>query len=154
MNAMRLTFLALILNAPILPAVAPAEIWSAADIGKTSGALAAEANKSDLAGKTLGAFGNHSTAVWRRARSGRAELHRAKTDLIIVTEGQATLISGGTIPDGKATSPVEVRGSSITGGESRTIGPGDIIRIPAGTPHQFILPKDHTLTYFAVKIAR
>jgi len=91
---------------------------------------------------------------FRRAKSGQAELHKAKTDNLIVEDGEVTLVYGGTIPDGKSTSPVEIRGSSITGGISRKIGPGDVIRIPPNTPHQFILAEGKSVSCFAVKIAR
>ncbi|HYA16078.1 MAG TPA: hypothetical protein VEF06_01360 [Bryobacteraceae bacterium] len=154
MKALRFFAILLVLDAAASAAGPSADVWSPADIGKVSSGLAHEAEAEDLAGKTLAAYGSHSAAVWRRARSGRAELHRTRTDLIVITEGEATLVSGGTIPDGKATSPVEVRGSSIAGGTSRHVGPGDIIHIPAGMPHQFLLGKDHTLTYFALKLPK
>jgi uncharacterized RmlC-like cupin family protein len=152
--ALSLVFLSTAVTIDAVSTVSPVQVWSATEIGKTAVGLAQQADAEDLAGKTLGSFGNHSTAIWTRARSGKAELHKAKTDLIVVTDGEATLLYGGSIPDAKATSAVETRGSSISGGVSRKIGPGDIIRIPAGTPHQFILAKGRTLSYFAIKIAR
>lgn len=154
MNALRFFALVLVLDAAAAAAGPAADIWTPADIGKVSAELAPQTKGEDPAGKTLAAYGSHSAAVWRRARTGSAELHRTRTDLIVITEGEATLISGGTIPDGKPTSAVEVRGSSISGGTSRKIGPGDVIHIPAGMPHQFVLEKDHTITYFALKLPK
>jgi mannose-6-phosphate isomerase-like protein (cupin superfamily) len=130
------------------------QIWSSADIKKTAEGLSAATEKSGYEGKSLGGYGNHSTAVWLRSRSGQAELHKAKVDLLIIEEGSATLIYGGTIPDGRSTSAVEIRGSKIVGGESRPLNPGDVVRVPAGVPHQFVLAKGQAVSYFAIKIAR
>lgn len=135
---------ALLVGAAASPAV---DIWSATDIKQA--ALA-----SGIDGKPLGSFGNHSAEVWRRDKPGQAELHRTKTDLLIVEDGEATLVYGGTIPDARSTSVAEVRGTSIAGGMSRKLGPGDVIRIPPNTPHQFILAKGKSISYLAVKIAR
>jgi hypothetical protein len=128
------------------------EIWSSADLKTTSGQLAPEAQAKSIAGKTLGAWGNHSASLWRRARSGEAELHKTKIDLILIEDGTATLVTGGAIPDAHTTAANEIRGSSIKGGATRKIGPGDIVRIAPNTPHQFVLEKGQTVSYFALKL--
>ena len=130
-------------------AAEPVEIRSAGDLKATGDQLAGEAEAKGIAGKTLGAG-----AVWRRSKSGMAELHKTKTDLIVIQQGSATLVFGGRIPKAQVGAPNEMRGTSIEGGESRKVGPGDIIRIPAGTAHQFVLEKGQSVAYFAVKIAR
>ena len=122
-------------------------------LSSSSDRLAATGAAKSIAGNTLGAWGNHSASLWRRTKSGEAELHKTKTDLIVVEQGSATLIFGGTIPDSRTSAPGEIRGASIRGGQSRQVGPGDIIRIPYGTPHQFVLGKGQTVAYFALKIA-
>jgi len=124
------------------------EVWSAGELKSTADKLSAEALAKGIAGKPLGA----SAALWRRAKSGEAELHKTKTDLIVIEEGFATLVTGGAILDPRSTAPNELRGASIRGGESRRLAPGDIVRIPAGTPHQFLLDKGEHVAYFAVKI--
>jgi mannose-6-phosphate isomerase-like protein (cupin superfamily) len=148
--------IAVLASLAVLTAAAPpaVDIWSAADMKQTSAELASAAEANGVEGKTLSTFGADSTAIWRRAKSGQAELHKTKTDILVIEEGEATLVYGGTIPDGKSTSLVEIRGSSIKGGITRKIGPGDVIRIPPNTPHQFVLAKGQTVSYFAVKIAR
>jgi mannose-6-phosphate isomerase-like protein (cupin superfamily) len=132
-----------------LYAASGVEIWTGPDLKNSSGQLASEADAKGMAGKTLGA-----ATLWRRSKSGEAELHKTKTDLLIVEQGSATLVFGGAIPDAKTTAPNEIRGSSIRGGESRRVEAGDIIRIPPGTPHQFVLDKGQSVAYFALKIAR
>jgi mannose-6-phosphate isomerase-like protein (cupin superfamily) len=146
-----------LLLAALLPyslGAAGVEIWSGTDLKGSAAKLASEAEAKNTAGKTLGAYGNHSASLWRRAKSGEAELHKTKVDLIVIEQGSATLLYGGTIPDAHTTAPNEVRGKTIQHGASRRLTPGDIVRIPAGTPHQFILEKGEEVAYFAVKIVR
>jgi hypothetical protein len=80
-----------------------------------------------------------------RTRVLDAEIHLEWTDVIYVTRGSATLVTGGrlsndttpkTFPDGTPFNETKM-GSSIIGGESRRISVGDVVVIPAGTPHWF-----------------
>ncbi len=96
-------------------------------------------------------YPGHFTMLAFRDRSGGAELHKEYADIDVILDGTCTLIVGGTIPDGKTTGPGEVRGSSVQGGESRTLHKGDIAHIPSNTPHQMQLPPGGTLTYFVIK---
>jgi glc operon protein GlcG len=73
----------------------------------------------------------------RREAPGLAEIHTRDADIVYVLEGTATFITGGAALEQKVTGPDEIRGSSITGGESRQLKKGDVIIVPAGVPHQF-----------------
>jgi len=73
----------------------------------------------------------------RRDKPGVAEVHVKDADIIYVQEGSATFVAGGTVVDPKSTAPDEIRGKEITGGETRTITKGDVVIVPAGTPHWF-----------------
>ena len=86
----------------------------------------------------------------RRDGPGMAEIHDVETDVVYVLDGAATLVTGGTVVDGKRTEPGQIRGAAIEGGQSRRIGKGDVVVIPNGTPHLF---KDvqAPLLYFVVK---
>jgi len=128
-------------------AAGPVEIWTSPELKNSAHALEGEAQA--IAGKTLGA-----ASLWRRSKSGEAELHKTKTDLLVIEEGSATLVFGGAIKGARTTQPNEIRGSAIEGGESKKLGPGDIIRIPPNTPHQFVLEKGQSVAYFALKLAR
>ena len=86
----------------------------------------------------------------RREGPGLAEVHDRETDVVYVLEGSATLVTGGTMVEGKVTEPGQVRGPSIRGGETRRIGKGDVLVIPAGVPHWF-KEVSGPLTYFVVK---
>ncbi|HSE04048.1 MAG TPA: heme-binding protein [Methylomirabilota bacterium] len=90
----------------------------------------------------------------RRDAAGVAEVHDWETDVVYVLEGSATVVTGGTVVDPKITEPGQVRGPVIQGGESRRVGTGDVLVIPAGVPHWF-KEVQGPLTYFVVKpIAR
>ena len=87
----------------------------------------------------------------RRETPGQAEIHTRDTDIIYVIEGSATFVTGGTAVDAKTTAPDELRGSAIEGGETRRIAKGDVITVPAGTPHWFKDVKG-PLAYYTVKV--
>ncbi len=38
------------------------------------------------------------------------------------------------------------------GGTKQEVAAGDVVHIPAGVPHQMLLPQGGTITYFVVKI--
>jgi glc operon protein GlcG len=87
----------------------------------------------------------------RRDAAGMAEVHTNETDIIYVMEGSATFVTGGRVVDGKTTAPGEIRGASINGGETRKLVKGDVIVVPAGTPHWF-KEVQGPLTYYVVKV--
>jgi uncharacterized protein GlcG (DUF336 family)/mannose-6-phosphate isomerase-like protein (cupin superfamily) len=87
----------------------------------------------------------------RRATPGQAEIHTRDTDIIYVVDGSATFVTGGAAVGVKETEPDELRGSAIEGGETRRIGKGDVITVPAGTPHWFKDVKG-PIAYYTVKV--
>jgi glc operon protein GlcG len=86
----------------------------------------------------------------RRDTPGQAEVHLWETDIVYVVEGAATLVTGGTTVDPKETEPGQIRGTSIEGGETHELAPGDVIVIPSGVPHWFKEVQAPFL-YFVVK---
>ena len=74
-----------------------------------------------------------------RDASGVPEVHANWADHFVVTEGEATLIVGGTVVDERETGPGEKRGTAITGGKEYPMTPGTIITVPAGMPHWTVL---------------
>jgi uncharacterized protein GlcG (DUF336 family)/mannose-6-phosphate isomerase-like protein (cupin superfamily) len=86
----------------------------------------------------------------RREAPGQAEVHMWETDVVYVVDGSATLVTGGTVVDGKVSAPGEIRGAAIQGGESRRIAKGDVVVVPNGVPHWFKEVQGPVL-YFVVK---
>ena len=97
-------------------------------------------------------YGNHYTMVAHREGNGEAEFHETESDLFVVTSGTATLIVGGTIPNGKTTAPNEIRGPSIEGGMRQKLSAGDIVHIPPKTAHQTGAGPRRKFTYFVLKV--
>jgi mannose-6-phosphate isomerase-like protein (cupin superfamily) len=73
---------------------------------------------------------------------------------MFVISGEATLLVGGKIIERKTTSPGEVRGSTISNGQKRLMRAGDVVQVPAGMPHQFLVTKGKEITFFTMKIAK
>ena len=85
-----------------------------------------------------------------RAKAGQVEVHEKETDIFYVTDGEATFVTGGTMIGGKLTRPGQWLGTEIQGGEVHHLTKGDVIVIPAGTPHWFKeVPK--SMSYLLVK---
>jgi mannose-6-phosphate isomerase-like protein (cupin superfamily) len=85
-----------------------------------------------------------------RTKSGRAELHAASADSFFVVQGEATLITGGTIINPRGAG--EVRGDSVRGGVHAELRAGDVVHIPPGTPHQLLLNGTDPFVYVLIKI--
>ncbi len=126
--------------------------WPASQLQGYSKTLAPKINEKKVASEQLGKFGNHSFMVAHREGNGEAELHQAQADVFFVQSGQATLVVGGEVVDGKNTAPNEVRGPSIRGGEQKKLSAGDVVHIPAKIPHQLLVEPGKQFTYFVVKI--
>ena len=106
----------------------------------------------DLQGKLD--FGDHSLAVAHRNKNGNVEVHEKQVDVLVMQSGEARLVVGGEVVGARTTAPGEIQGDSIKGGVSRNVGPGDVIHIPAGVPHQFFIDPGKEITYLAVKVGR
>ncbi len=94
---------------------------------------------------------NYMVHASRREAAGMAEVHEQDTDIVYVLDGTATLVTGGTVAGPKTIAPGEIRGASIQGGETRKLVKGDVIIVPAGTPHWF-QQVTGPLTYYVVKV--
>jgi mannose-6-phosphate isomerase-like protein (cupin superfamily) len=88
----------------------------------------------------------------RREKPGEAELHALDTDIFFFLEGEATVVLGGTVVEPRQLSPTETRGTAIEGGEEHLLETGDVLVIPAGTPHWFRDVRGPVL-YYTVKVA-
>jgi mannose-6-phosphate isomerase-like protein (cupin superfamily) len=146
------------------PRPLPATDISAADVQRTL-QHAIEAKAIDTPIRTVDAGGhNIGVGLVHRPRgsnlSGGAS-HDKVSEVYHVLEGAGTLVTGGTLvnPERRAGSAEVVMqmngpgysGSAIEGGVRRRIAKGDIVIIPAGTPHWF--PEiEEDLTYTVVRV--
>ncbi len=111
---------------------------------------AALANKADihlLTADNLMVEGNY------RNKAGNVEMHEKLTDIFYITDGSATFVAGGKLEGGSATTPGQIRGGTIQGGQTYHLVKGDSIVIPAGVPHWF-KEVPQSVSYFVVKIPK
>ena len=87
-----------------------------------------------------------------RREAGPVEYHEHTNHIFIIVEGEATFVTGGTMVDPKQTSPDQMRATAIEGGETHHLSKGDVITIPAKTPHWFKEVPTKTVAYYAVNI--
>lgn len=88
--------------------------------------------------------GGYHVGVWGVFRpktiKQEANLHQTKvSEIYYILDGNATLVTGGTIPDAHPMSPgsTNLQGARIEGGVSRKVTKGDVVIIPGRTPHWF-----------------
>jgi mannose-6-phosphate isomerase-like protein (cupin superfamily) len=104
-------------------------------------------------GGTLVRASDLTVLISHRAGPGEVEVHDKETDTFYVMDGSATLVTGGTMVGGRVTAPNQHRGKSMTGGETHHLTKGDVIVIPAGTPHWFKeVPR--SIDYYVVKVLK
>ena len=128
---------------------APATILSADRLRTIGDSLAPAASRTAQLGRGAG----YTYAVTHRDSSGGLEVHAHFTDVFVIESGTATLVSGGTADGARESTPGEWRGGTVRGAESRPLGTGDMVVIPAGTPHQMLLAPGERISYLAFKIA-
>ena len=87
-----------------------------------------------------------------RREAGSVEYHDHTNHVFIMVEGEATFITGGTMVDAKRTAPDQMRAAAIEGGVTHHLTKGDVITIPAKTPHWFKDVPTKTVAYYAVNI--
>ncbi|MHB8811915.1 MAG: AraC family ligand binding domain-containing protein [Steroidobacteraceae bacterium] len=108
---------------------------------------------------------NVGVAVVRRSQvNGRtppdAVLHDDVTEVYQIIEGKGVLVTGGVLRSAKPMTDTVVLGEigpssggrAIVGGTRHRVGPGDIVIIPAGTPHGFIEVTTPRIVYTIIRI--
>ena len=104
-------------------------------------------------GGALDTGSDHVASVLRRVKPGQVEIHTKETDTFYIVDGTATFVTGGTVVGQKAVRANQLTGTDIQGGQTHHLVKGDVIAIPAGTPHWF---KEVTkpISYYMVKVIK
>ena len=130
-------------------------MWSAAELEQRNAGLAERMRPDRSARETLADYENPSGAhrfrFIRRDADGVPEQHARIEDVVFVQSGAGTLVVGGDLVD-RAGTDGEYRGSDIAGGVRYPVGPGDVIHIPADTPHRYLVPDGGHVTYVLVRL--
>lgn len=153
--------------APHLPRGTATDV-SAAEVQATV-QKTASAPVSDQAIRVISINGEYNVGVGvvhRAKTAGRSPgggiEHSQITEVYHVIEGNATLVTGGTIENARESSPdgqvVKVLNGPSTGGGivhdgvSRKVGPGDVVVIPPNTPHWFSEITSDQIVYLVVRV--
>jgi mannose-6-phosphate isomerase-like protein (cupin superfamily) len=73
-----------------------------------------------------------------RPATSPAAVHEKDAELMVVLEGTGNIVTGGKLVDEKRTNANNLGGPSIAGGNSQSVVKGDMLIVPANTPHQVI----------------
>ena len=130
----------------------PAQVFSGKDVSSQLSALIQKAKARGDGGAKLGDYGSHAIQLSTRAKSGGAEIHAHFDDIFVVTNGEATLITGGSLIAPRTGPNGESKGSGIQNGHSQVIRKGDIVNIPAGTPHQLKIAPGEVYASIVIKV--
>jgi mannose-6-phosphate isomerase-like protein (cupin superfamily) len=145
----RLSFLALAAAALVITVPA----YSASD-GEKAVLVAHDSVATALAkGGAIASGSDYKVSGVRRAKAGQVEVHEKETDIFYIVDGEAEFITGGTMVGGKSSGNGQWLGTSIEGGQQHHLSKGDVIVIPAGTPHWFKeIPQ--SINYYMVKVVK
>ena len=91
------------------------------------------------------------TVIANRGLQRGPEMHDNTNHVFIIEDGEAEFVTGGNMIDAKVIERGQTRGTGIEGGVSHHLSKGDVITIPAKTPHQWKdTSKTGSIGYYAV----
>lgn len=119
----------------------------------TESALRAEAERThEPAVKLLEKSPHFYTSLIYRNKTGEVEIHTNFDEIVMVVNGDATVKTGGKAIDVRTIAPGELRGKAAEGASPTSLRQNAVVTIPAGTPHQVVVPDGGHVTYLDVKI--
>jgi len=146
---------AAVLGIPAYAADTPAvQVETASQIQALVSSLRKQAQAGNgLAIATLAQYPNHYSQLIVRTRSGEVEIHQKFDEMVVILDGEAKVITGGTPQNPRSVRPGELRSPSASGGTPAAMATGNLLHLVAGTPHQVILPPGGFVAYIDVKVA-
>lgn len=126
--------------------------WGATDMKKMDKDLATKMDETKSGMGKLITMPNFNALVFHREGSGQSEIHEKMADFVFIRSGQGAIMVGGISKNAKPTVPGETRGEGVEGGVKYKMGPGDVLYIPAGVPHQMIVEKGKEFNAMIIKI--
>lgn len=159
-TAVRLGIAVLLIGACAFAATVAAQqaqfgLWSAAELSKRDAALSTKVGADHSSRETLADYGHHRFRLLFRNADGAPEQHDNIVDVVMVQSGDGTLQLGGEMIGRRAgTGAGEFLGTRLEGGTRHPLGTGDVVHIPAGIPHSFLVPNGGHITYVLVKFPK
>ena len=127
-------------------------LWKASELKQHDAELPKHMAADHSSRETLADYGDHRFRMLYRDADGNPEQHDTIIDIVYVKSGEGMLMLGGTMAGRRTTGPGEFVGTRLDGGERHPLGAGDIVHIPAGIPHSFLVPQGKHITYVLLKI--
>ena len=90
----------------------------------------------------------------RRRKESDIEEHSRWDDILLVRSGTGAIEFSAKTRGAHVLAPGEIRGGELVSPESRIMHPGDMARIPAGTPHRFVPSGSEPWELLIVKVRR
>ena len=126
-------------------------MWDSAELEERSEALGTRIGADGSARETLADYEtparSHRFRFIRRDSDGLPEQHDEINDVVLIQSGGGTILVGGEMPGRTGD-----LGTAIEGGVRHEVGAGDILRIPAGTPHAYLPAEGGHITYVLVRM--
>jgi mannose-6-phosphate isomerase-like protein (cupin superfamily) len=121
----------------------PATFKSAADLAAVLSAV--KPNAAGMFSSNVTTNDQYRVSVIKREKPAGALAHAGNSELLYITEGSGTMVTGGTLipaADGKP--------ASIANGVTQHFTKGDVFIVPVGSPHCFAA-LDTPVTYLEVR---
>ncbi len=108
---------------------------------------AAIAKSSDMASSPIALTDQYRVNIVHRPKANGAIAHPGNTELHYIIDGSGTVVTGGKVVRKPGAPAAE---AMIDGGESHKVTKGDVIIIPAGSPHMYSVVNGE-ITYLEVR---
>ena len=126
-------------------------LWRARELDRRRADLDRRIGPDRSARETLADYGSptrsHRFRHIHRDADGVPEVHDDIIDVVFVTSGEGGVLVGGEMLDRDGS-----RGSGIAGGTRHPVAAGDVLHIPARTPHGYLVPEGGHVTYVLVRV--
>ncbi|MEE2636387.1 MAG: hypothetical protein VYE68_04050, partial [Acidobacteriota bacterium] len=126
-------------------------LWRATELQQRREMLSIRIRPDRSARETLADYGSptrsHRFRHIHRDADGVPEIHDDIIDLVFVTSGAGQLLVGGEMLDRRGS-----LGSGIDEGTRHLVLAGDMLHIPARTPHGYLVPDGGHITYVLVRV--
>lgn len=126
-------------------------LWRAPELMQRNAQLGMTIRADGSSRETLADYvtpaGSHRFRFIRRDRDGLPEQHDNIEDYVYIQSGQGTILVGGQMLGRRGD-----LGTEINGGTRYSVGAGDVLRIPAGIPHAYLVGDEGHITYVLVRV--